>query len=380
MVQYGPNIPSARVFRRSTAYRGHYIRHPSTLVIQSLSYSSLSFSQTYSGGEIFASARCLAHLSCDPETCCASPIQLLSTSTLPPLVTTILHTRIKNLFQQKLEYFVVMGSPWNGLKHRSISAYRMRVLTFWHSMSYNAFTASLICLLLDFTSTMKTSVLLSSIFFMALSVVNGNLTIRCLVILGACVSTTRRREMNKSRWAYSYTFWLSGIQKLYFMSGKYGKRVSCSTFDHYTWMSRQYHTSVADQEAWIRQYSYRTWAPGDDLRNQLCKGINRWHIMTIADSNSAAYTHRWIRIVGAPIHAIPITDLFLISEKRQAQIPRRGEIFRHTQVCNSRSTHTAQGTSHLYSTVTTQNIETASGEAKAHILCPIDWDKIKVKL
>ena len=43
-------------------------------------------------------------------------------------------------------------------------------------MSYNFLTEALICGLLALTSTMKTSVLLSSIFFIADSVVNGCFT------------------------------------------------------------------------------------------------------------------------------------------------------------------------------------------------------------
>ena len=52
-------------------------------------------------------------------------------------------------------------------------AYRMSVLTLAASMSYRRLTASLICGLLERLATMKTSVLLSSIFFMADSVVSG---------------------------------------------------------------------------------------------------------------------------------------------------------------------------------------------------------------
>src|ERR1700734_3265368 len=49
----------------------------------------------------------------------------------------------------------------------------MRVLILTVSTSYSFFKASLICLLFALTSTMKTSVLFSSIFFIALSVFNG---------------------------------------------------------------------------------------------------------------------------------------------------------------------------------------------------------------
>ena len=54
----------------------------------------------------------------------------------------------------------------------------MSVLTFSASMSYNFFTAWLIWCLLAFLSTIKTRVLLSSIFFIADSVVRGYFTIR----------------------------------------------------------------------------------------------------------------------------------------------------------------------------------------------------------
>ena len=53
----------------------------------------------------------------------------------------------------------------------------MRVLIFSVWMSYMRLTASLICFFVDLASTMKTRVLLSSIFFMADSVVRGNLRI-----------------------------------------------------------------------------------------------------------------------------------------------------------------------------------------------------------
>ena len=55
--------------------------------------------------------------------------------------------------------------------------YLISVLTLAAWMSYNFFTASLICFLLAVSPTMKTRVLLSSIFFIADSVVRGNLMI-----------------------------------------------------------------------------------------------------------------------------------------------------------------------------------------------------------
>ena len=56
-------------------------------------------------------------------------------------------------------------------KHR----YLIRVFTFSAWTSYSFLTASLICLLLAVSETMNTRVLLSSIFFIADSVVRGNL-------------------------------------------------------------------------------------------------------------------------------------------------------------------------------------------------------------
>merc|ERR1719336_2233778 len=59
----------------------------------------------------------------------------------------------------------------------------MSVFTFADFTSYMAWTASLMLILLDFTSTMKTKVLISSIFFIALSVVTGYWMMRYLSIL-----------------------------------------------------------------------------------------------------------------------------------------------------------------------------------------------------
>merc|ERR1719150_1536802 len=61
---------------------------------------------------------------------------------------------------------------------------RMSVFTFAAFTSYMAWTASLMLILVDFTSTMNTSVLISSIFFMADSVVTGYWMMRYLSILG----------------------------------------------------------------------------------------------------------------------------------------------------------------------------------------------------
>lgn len=60
---------------------------------------------------------------------------------------------------------------------RDSTAYLTSVFTFATSISYSFLTACLTCGLLALTSTMKTSVLLSSIFFIADSVVKG-----CLII------------------------------------------------------------------------------------------------------------------------------------------------------------------------------------------------------
>ena len=61
-------------------------------------------------------------------------------------------------------------------KINEMHPYLTNVLTFATSMSYNFLTASLTCGLFDLLSTMNTRVLLSSIFFMADSVVRGNFT------------------------------------------------------------------------------------------------------------------------------------------------------------------------------------------------------------
>merc|ERR1719301_13260 len=67
----------------------------------------------------------------------------------------------------------------------------MRVLTFAHCTSYIALTASLIFCLLARMSTMKTRVLISSIFFIADSVVNGLLMIENLSSLLMCCTDFR---------------------------------------------------------------------------------------------------------------------------------------------------------------------------------------------
>ena len=67
----------------------------------------------------------------------------------------------------------------------------MRVLTFSHWISYMALTASLMLRLLAVVATMKTSVLLSSIFFMADSVVSGNLMMAYLSCFASPVPDER---------------------------------------------------------------------------------------------------------------------------------------------------------------------------------------------
>src|SRR5260370_38510815 len=60
----------------------------------------------------------------------------------------------------------------------SSKAYRIRVLILAACTSYNFFTASLICLLFARISQMKTRVLCSSIFFIADSVLRGDIMAR----------------------------------------------------------------------------------------------------------------------------------------------------------------------------------------------------------
>lgn len=68
------------------------------------------------------------------------------------------------------------------LKMNFAEAYLIKVLTLQTLMSYSFLTAVLIWCLLAFKLVMKTKVLLSSIFFIADSVVNG-----CLMILWASI-------------------------------------------------------------------------------------------------------------------------------------------------------------------------------------------------
>lgn len=72
-------------------------------------------------------------------------------------------------------YILKSFSETDNPKELDHSSYLIRVLTFATSISYNFLTACLIWCLFALTSTMNTSVLLSSIFFMADSVVKGNL-------------------------------------------------------------------------------------------------------------------------------------------------------------------------------------------------------------
>ena len=87
----------------------------------------------------------------------------------------------------------------------SESTHRMRVLIFAAWTSYSFFTASLICLLFDLMSTMKTNVLCSSIFFIALSVFKGLTIVRnwsmrgawLTLFLGYLGSRGRRRVLGR---------------------------------------------------------------------------------------------------------------------------------------------------------------------------------------
>ena len=71
--------------------------------------------------------------------------------------------------------------------NEQISNYLIRVLTFAAWISYNFLTASLICFLFAVSPTMKTKVLLSSIFFIADSVVRGNLMISYAFEVSPCL-------------------------------------------------------------------------------------------------------------------------------------------------------------------------------------------------
>lgn len=64
-------------------------------------------------------------------------------------------------------------SPLHKKLKKSPTTYLISVFTLTQSTSYNFFKASLICLLLALTSQIKTRVLFSSIFFIALSVLRG---------------------------------------------------------------------------------------------------------------------------------------------------------------------------------------------------------------
>ena len=69
--------------------------------------------------------------------------------------------------------WLINGSALIFLKSLLRKTYLISVLIFTQSTSYNFFNASLICLLFALTSQMNTSVLFSSIFFIALSVLRG---------------------------------------------------------------------------------------------------------------------------------------------------------------------------------------------------------------
>merc|ERR1711970_181115 len=93
---------------------------------------------------------------------------------------------------------------------------RTSVFTFWMSTSYIFFTAARIWGLLAWMSTMKTRVLLSSIFFMADSVVNGNLMMENASNRGAAADDlvghlgerARRRVDGRLKWTEVRTFFL----------------------------------------------------------------------------------------------------------------------------------------------------------------------------
>ena len=67
----------------------------------------------------------------------------------------------------------LVSQPYLSHSHLSPKTYLTSVLIFTQSTSYNFFRASLICLLFALTSQINTSVLFSSIFFIALSVFRG---------------------------------------------------------------------------------------------------------------------------------------------------------------------------------------------------------------
>lgn len=72
-------------------------------------------------------------------------------------------------------------------KFLQIKLHLIRVLTLAAWISYNFLTASLICFLFAVSPTMKTKVLLSSIFFIADSVVRGNLMISYAFEVSPCL-------------------------------------------------------------------------------------------------------------------------------------------------------------------------------------------------
>lgn len=79
------------------------------------------------------------------------------------------------------------------------NTHRIKVLIFKASTSYNFLTASLICLLLLFKSTMNTNVLFSSIFFMAVSVFKGCWMVLNWSILGKWLTDLRGYRGDRAR-------------------------------------------------------------------------------------------------------------------------------------------------------------------------------------
>ncbi len=102
------------------------------------------------------------HRACESST--------VSTQPFLPSSRTQLHDRIRK----------------QSLKEAKGTTHRINVLIFTHSTSYSFRSASRICRLLALTSTMKTSVLFSSIFFMADSVLSGCTMTWCSSRRGAC--------------------------------------------------------------------------------------------------------------------------------------------------------------------------------------------------
>lgn len=83
---------------------------------------------------------------------------------------------------------------------KTSKTYRIRVLILTVSTSYSFLRACLIWRLLDLTLTMKTRVLFSSIFFMALSVFRGYRTILLKSRAGPWLTDTRGYLGDRDSW------------------------------------------------------------------------------------------------------------------------------------------------------------------------------------